>query len=118
LLAARDFDVTLPNKPRPWWQVFLGSQGNKAQELVDVANSILGLYNLRLLAVTENKTTDQTAGSTTEEDVAIDWVVAISGFVKSLVTRKADHETSFNDPDSFLWEYQKEVLEKEVQRNM
>ena len=120
LLAARDFDVALPTKPRPWWQVFLGDQQHKVQELVDVANSILGLSSLQKSGSMMGKI------STSQKDVEndghfVDWMVASYGFVKSLVKGTGDEAaaaTTFNDPNSFLWEYQREVLEKELGKDL
>ena len=98
----------LPINPRPWWEVFIGSQINKANELVDVANAILGTCNL--CSGTKSNSNDITLHA--------DWLAASKGFVHSLVKSK-DNESdrSFNDPDSFLWFCQKEMFEKEIKTN-
>jgi hypothetical protein len=82
-LAARDFSIGLPTSPRPWWEIFVGK--DKTMELATAANAILGLV----------------------ETTLIDSLVASRGFVKSMVV-----DGSFNDPGSFLWDHQKEILEK------
>jgi len=56
LVAARDWNMTLPHTPRPWWQVFLGDDPSGAQELVDAANSISGLCHLRRHLLTNQMT--------------------------------------------------------------
>merc|ERR1719148_372002 len=60
LLAVRDFNIVLPTKPRPWWEAFIGNKVDKANELVDAANAILGTCTLYLgmengLSVSEQK---------------------------------------------------------------
>jgi len=83
LLAAQDFMIDLPTAPQPWWEIFVGK--GKSIEIVTVANAILGLVETTLM----------------------DSVVASRGFVKSLIK-----DGSFNDPGSFLWDYQKDLFEK------
>jgi len=100
LLASRDLDIALPIKPRPWWQVFLGDSNIKSQELVDVANCILAISRFEKDGKTE-----------------ADWMGSFYGFLRSLIPRTEDNETSFNDPSSFLWEYQKELFDKELGNN-
>jgi hypothetical protein len=85
LLAAKDFDISLPLSPCPWWEVFIGK--DKTKELATAANVILGL-------VVKTETS------------WIDSLVASRTFVKSL-----KKEPSFNDPESFLWDHQKDLFE-------
>lgn len=61
-----------------------------SHQVVTAANFILGLANL-----------DQ------DEKSYEDMLLASTGFVKSLI-----ENNSFNDPESFLWDYQSEVVEK------
>jgi hypothetical protein len=96
-LAARDFAVELPTVPRPWWEIFVGK--DKTTELVTAANAILGL--------TKSSRDDV---STSTSTVWIDSLVSSRGFLKSLVV---SGEGSFNDPGSFLWDHQKELLEQQ-----
>ena len=120
LVAARDWNMTLPHTPRPWWQVFLGDDPSGAQELVDAANSISGLCHLRRHLLTNQMTESgekDRSGWQKEKDAVVDWAVASYGLVKSLVVRIEDDETGFNDPHSFLWEYQKELFEKEIAKD-
>ena len=100
-MAARDFGIELPMTPRPWWQVFLGNESNKGNDLADVANAILGTCNL-LTGIEQELTAND----------AIDWLVATKGFVRSLV---AEGKT-FNNSDSFPWFCHKEFFEKEIQQ--
>jgi hypothetical protein len=103
LLAARDCNILLPTKPHCWWQVFLGSDKSIGQALVDVANAILGLGK-------KGRKGGCNDDSNNHHDV--DLLVSSYGFVPSLVTRTQDNETSFNDPNSFLWEHQKDFFWK------
>jgi hypothetical protein len=86
LLAARDLDVSLPLSPRPWWEVFIGK--DKTNDLATAGNVILGL----VVKTTETSWTDS--------------LVSSRAFVKSL-----KEEPSFNDPGSFLWDHQKDLVE-------
>jgi hypothetical protein len=120
LLTARQHNVTLPQH---YWQVFLGNDDSIAQDLVDAANAMAGLVELARRSKAMND--DNDAGKTNVDDddddddtqAVLDWLLATKGFVRSLVNRTPDQETSFNDPNSFLWEYQKEVLEKEFEKD-
>ena len=115
LLAARDFNVLLPMKPRPWWEIFLGNEDTKGNELVDVANAILGTCNLRVGAENGLKAEEVKVNTS---DACIDWLVATKGFVRSRVKTKEEggsSEKSFNDPDSFLWFYYNDLFEKTMQ---
>jgi hypothetical protein len=109
LLAAKDRMVRLPTQPRLWWQVFLGIDAQQGQDMVDAANIMAGLVQMQRSAVTR-------PSNSSEEKVAAthDWLLASHGVVQSLMKRTEDHETSFNDANSFLWEYQKELFEKEI----
>uniref|UniRef100_A0A7S4AKQ4 Cyclin-like domain-containing protein n=2 Tax=Pseudo-nitzschia australis TaxID=44445 RepID=A0A7S4AKQ4_9STRA len=118
LLAARDFNTMLPVEPRTWWEVFIGNEVNKGQELVDVANAILGTCNLHLGM---GKGREESNKGEDEDDIKklyVDWLAASEGFLRSLVntSNQEDVEKSFNDPDSFLWYCQKETFEKEIQK--
>jgi hypothetical protein len=95
LLAARDWNMTLPHTPRPWCHL---------------------RRHLLTNQMTESGEKDR-SGWQQEKDAVVDWAVASYGLVKSLVVRIEDHETGFNDPDSFLWEYQKELFEKEIAKD-
>jgi hypothetical protein len=87
-LAARDFAITLPASPRPWWEVFVGP--NKNHLMATVGNAILGLGG----------------GGGDDDDDAVDVLLASKGFVASLVKEGE----SFNDPGSFLWDHQKSLI--------
>jgi cyclin L len=103
---------------KPWWQILIGS--DKGQELVDSANAMAGLVHLRQ-RVEEDDSKDNDVNTIDESDNGngdvVDWLCAKYGFVRSLMPPTSDYETSFNDPNSFLWEYQKEVTEKEFLNN-
>lgn len=109
----------LPTKPRPWWEVFIGSDKTTANELVDVANTISVLYNL----CDQRKDADNIGSQYVlqcddDKIVYIDWLVASKGYVRSLVKGGfEDNGISFLDPDSFLWLYQKETFEKIINNN-
>ena len=105
-LAARDFGIALPMAPRPWWQVFLGTNDNKGKDLAEVANAILGTYKNKLVVVVQQEQKDLS------NDV-IDWLIATKGFVRPLVP----DGKAFNDSESFLWFYYKDFFEKEMQQN-
>jgi hypothetical protein len=101
-----------------------GNDDSIAQDLVDAANAMAGLVELARRSKAMND--DNDAGKTNVDDdddddddtqAVLDWLLATKGFVRSLVNRTPDQETSFNDPNSFLWEYQKEVLEKEFEKD-
>lgn len=110
-MAARDFNVLLPMKPHPWWKVFLGNESSKGNDLVDVANAILGTCNLHLGTEKDRKANEPKGDGI---DLHVEWLVASQGFVCSLV--KNSTEKSLNDPDSFLWFYYKDLFdEKEIQ---
>ncbi|KAG7342597.1 cyclin-like protein [Nitzschia inconspicua] len=108
LLTSQCYAVSLPQSPVPWWHVFVGQQHGQA--LVDVANVMAGLSVSATMSTTIQEKSH--TNNNKMNDTSIDWLLATKGFVRSLVTRTDDHETSFNDPNSFLWEYQKEVFEK------
>ena len=112
-LAARDFDITLPIEPIPWWEVFLGNESTTKSELMDVANVILGICRLHL-GTGLNCKEEESEGDIT--DFCADWFIASKGFVRSLAKSNDEgcHEKSFNDPGSFLWFYQKEMFEKAI----
>ena len=74
LLASSNHDIELPLMPRPWWEVFIGS--NCSEQLSTVCNSILAV------------------GDETDVDVRR----SKYAFVPSLMKNP-----SFNDPDSYLW---------------
>jgi len=134
-LAARDFNIALPLKPRPWWEVFIGNQINKGNELVDVANAILGTCNLHLGMEKGHNILNEPSGidgsskggvpnerkNNDDDDINLysDWLAASKGFIRSLVnnSNQDNIEKSFNDPDSFLWFCQKETFDKEIQTN-
>ena len=98
-LAANDLDITLPVSPCPWWEVFIGK--NKTQQLVNAANAILGL-------VTKSSASSSSQNQETEEeDIWLDSLVALCGFVKPLLP----NNTGFNDVGSFLWDHQKDLIE-------
>jgi hypothetical protein len=105
LLAARDLNIALPTKPYCWWKVFLGSESEKGQSLANVANAILGLGN-------GNREIGENDHDNHHHHYDEDLLVTSYGFVPSMITRTRDNETSFNDPHSFLWEYQKDVFMK------
>ena len=86
MLASRDFSIELPTEPYPWWEIFLGQ--NKTIELITAANIILGLV-IEL-----------------EHDSKIEGLVTSKAFVRSILKSGQ----SFNDPQSFLWDYQMEVF--------
>ena len=114
LLAARDFGTTLPINPRPWWEVFLGTEPNKGNKVADVANAILGTCHPHLRVEDDGKGTHRPGGDASGNggtDSHADWLVATKGFVRPLVDGK---EKRFNGPDSFLWFCQKETFEKEM----
>ena len=92
--------------PRPWWQVFLGTNDNKGKDLAEVANAILGTYKNKLVVVVVQQE---------QKDLndAIDWLIATKGFVRPLVP----DGKAFNDSESFLWFYYKDFFEKEMQQN-
>jgi len=127
LLAVRDFNIVLPTKPRPWWEAFIGNKVDKANELVDAANAILGTCTLCLgmengLPVSEQKDIDSIRSPNEHQDddnsLYMDWLVASKGFVRSLLNRdEEDNEKSFLDPNSFLWFCQKETFEKVIKPN-
>jgi hypothetical protein len=75
-LAALDQKQLLPVQPVVWWQVLCG-HGHEA-EMSQIANAILGLI----------------------VDDPIDVRVASCAMIASMVA-----EGSFNDPESFVWEY-------------
>lgn len=77
--------MSLPTTPRPWWEVFCGS--DKSDELITAANAILGLVI---------------------EKNSKDIQVATKAFVKSQLEKG-----SFNDPESFLWENERALLRKQ-----
>ncbi len=81
--------------PRPWWQVFLGTNNKKGKDLADVANAILGVCRL-------------VGGHDLELQKG--WLVATKGFVRPL-------GKAFNDSDSFLWFYLKDFFDKEIQES-
>lgn len=117
LLATRDLNIMLPTKPRPWWEVFIGSDKTTANELVDVANTLSVLCNL----CDQRKDADSIGSQHVlqcddDKIVYIDWLVASKGYVRSLVNVE-DNGISFLDPDSFLWLYQKETFEKIINNN-
>jgi hypothetical protein len=131
-LAARDFNIVLPTKPRPWWEVFIGGKINRANELVDVANAILGICSLHLgmeensFQLNEQKAIDNKGAPNNERkddndynSLHMDWLIASQGYVRSLLVNNGeeDNEKSFLDPDSFLWFCQKETFEKEIKAN-
>jgi len=74
LMASSNHNVELPLVPRPWWEVFIGS--DRHQDLSTVCNSILAVNDENDLDVRRSK----------------------YAFVPSLM-----EEPSFNDPDSYLW---------------
>ena len=129
-MAARDFNIVLPTKPRPWWEVFIGKKINRANELVDVANAILGICSLHLgmeensFQLNEQKAIDNKGVPDNERkddddndnSLHMDWLIASKGYVRSLLVNNGeeDNEKSFLDPDSFLWFCQKETFEKEI----
>eukprot|EP00536_Pseudo-nitzschia_multiseries_P009340 jgi/Psemu1/258030/estExt_Genewise1Plus.C_2580028 len=126
LLAARDFNMSLPVEPRPWWKVFIGNEAHKGQELVDVANAILGTCRLHSGTTTTTTTTtmeQSTPGDRTNRDpetLRVDWLAASRGFLPSLIGRNdrdGTEKKGFNDPDSFLWFCQSETFEKELQKS-
>jgi hypothetical protein len=82
-LAATDLKLTLPMKPEPWWERFLGTEGSTKRDggvkIATVANAILGLMEYERTSPT-----------------------VMMGFLPSLIPGG-----SFNDPDSFLWESRK-----------
>lgn len=88
MLACRDLKVHLPTDPQPWWEIFIGS--SRSKELATVANLILGLKMM------DDKD---------EEGTCADLLLASKGFVKPLVG-------CFNDCESFLWDFQKDAIEK------
>lgn len=131
LLTAKEHNVPLPSNNNNhntngtttscWWQVFIGRE--KGQELANAANAMAGLVAIKKRAdaiLLQSKCgdggtlADDTDDTTMDDDDALDWLLATHGFVRSLVTRTADQETSFNDPNSYLWEYQKDVFEKQL----
>ena len=73
-MASSNHNVELPLTPRPWWEVFIGS--NRNQDLSTVCNSILALGDEKDLDIRRSK----------------------YAFVPSLMDKP-----SFNDPDSYLW---------------
>ena len=74
LMACSSKDVELPLVPFPWWEVFIG--GNRGEDLSIVCNAILAVG---------------------DED-SLDNRRAKYAFVPSLL-----EQTSFNDPESYLW---------------
>lgn len=124
LLAARDFGVQLPCHPRPWWEVFVRDGSETAQDLATAANAILGLCRLRRAAAAAGGDVQSAGGNEDADDdeLEVDWLVASKGFVPSLVPGGGGEEGGggalgggFNDPGSFLWEYQKDLVENEMQ---
>lgn len=117
-LAARDFDIALPMKPHPWWEVFLGNATNQGNDLVDVANAILGISNSRL-GTKEDRKGNKPKGC--DSDMYADWLGASYGFIPPYITHSKNDEEgscaekSFNGPDSFLWFYYKDLFDKEIQ---
>lgn len=107
-LAARGFNIVLPMKPRPWWEVFLGNEKIKGNELIDVANAIFGTCNLHLGMEKDCKVANEP-----KSDVYVDWLVATKGFVRS-INKEDSIEKIFNSPDSFLYFYHKELFEKDI----
>jgi hypothetical protein len=82
--------IHLPIDPQPWWEIFIGSK--RSDELATVANCILGLKEME------------------EENISnADAMLASIGFVRSLMEEK-----SFNDYESFLWDYQKKVIDEDT----
>jgi hypothetical protein len=122
--------VKLPTSAKPWWEVFVGP--DKSHELAAVSNAILGLcINANTIttrttqpkAGNNNDGNDTTAPTnngdnrindtpfelTTDE---LDMLIANHGFVVSLILPRTNGSSSgsFNDPDSFLWDHQKDLL--------
>jgi hypothetical protein len=121
--------VKLPTSPKPWWEVFVGP--HKSHELAAVSNAILGLCinaNASTTQATQRKSSndkdnatitpinnsgnrinDNSFGLTTAE---LDVLIANHGFVVSLMGPRTNGSSSgsFNDPDSFLWDHQKDLL--------
>ena len=118
MLAARDFNTTLPVEPCTWWEVFIGNEDNKGQELVDVANAILGTCNLYLGMGKGQEESNEREGDDDIKKLYVEWLAASKGVLRSLVNTsdQEDVERSFNDPNSFLWFCQKETFEKEIQK--
>ena len=75
LMASSNHSVELPLIPRPWWEIFIGS--NRNEDLSTVCNSILAVG---------------------ESEKDLDVRRAKYAFVSSLLK-----ESSFNDPDSYIW---------------
>lgn len=110
-------------KPLPWWKVFIG---NKANEVVDVANAILGTCNMHLEMKDECKANepkhDYNKGVPIKRNkknenvnLYIDWMAISYGFLPSLISNDGKmKEKSFNDPDTFVWFCQKEMFETEI----
>ena len=101
-------------KPHPWWEVFLGNENNEGNDLVDVANAILGTCKLHMAREEDRNANEPRSDAI---DLYVDWLVSSKGFVRSIVKSNKDDpiEKNFNDPDSFLWFYHKELFEKEIQ---
>ncbi|KAL3904640.1 MAG: hypothetical protein SGILL_009989 [Bacillariaceae sp.] len=113
LLASKTVQLELPMQPRPWWEVFLGDGKEQGQTLVDAANIIAGLVQMQKDALPSSLKNG--SGDDDHKHAATrDWLIASRGVVRSLVTRTKDNETSFNDPNSFVWEHQKELFEMEI----
>jgi hypothetical protein len=133
LLASRDTVVELPTEPTPWWEVFLGkekdnssnyndSTSSQAQDIVDVANSILGMITSRSHIV------DGTDDDDDNNNKTMEWCMVNKGFIKSLVVVEKkknsgkeeddddENEQHFLDPDSFMWDHQNTMFAKLMEK--
>ena len=79
-MAAKDANLSLPMKPRPWWQVFVGHTHEK--DLSTICNALVALQDERI------------SGD------------AFRTFLPSLLSEQSHNnanDNGFNDPGSFLW---------------
>jgi hypothetical protein len=74
-LACYQNNILLPLKPRPWWEVFIGT--NHEQDLSNICNALLALG---------------------DEGCIEGYSEALRTYVISL-----EENGSFNDPGSYIW---------------
>ena len=137
-MAANDFHVELPTSTTatttPWWQVFLGP--NKTKQLMTCCNAIAGLcyyseYNNTNLTENNNNNGSSDKQQQGSSSPSLDILAAHYGFITSLVPPSSSDDDddgdhggssklggsgssgggSFNDPDSFLWDHQTDLLD-------